>query len=248
MQKIGLVTAIIIWLLLAGKIITEKIEKESTIVEAFLLQDFEAESGNVSAFGEYGVTHLTEEEKEAILVRLANSIGITDGFEITDDKKEETSEKILHKIGENADTTIKVITTTEDMGFYYHTIQYVKIDICFNNTINYVDSYRKLLSDVCEAEGIDANVTMNLSGRVPGILNYSEKNKLANELLKELDAEVVTESRSNDLFTVYAYSENIADNVICAGKKVNVNISESYDEKENMTIIYLSTPINNLDY
>lgn len=248
MQKIGLVTAVIIWLLLAGKLINDKLNEGSGIVEAFSSQSFVTVEGDVSAFGEYGVTHLTEEEKEALLVRLANSLGIDSDYEISSVEKEETTEKILRKLGKNADTTIKVITVAEDMGYFYQTTQYVKVDIDFGNKINCVTAYRNLVEDVLKADGIDGDVTINLRGKIAGTLNYSEKNEIANELLKELDAKVVSENRGNDLFTVYAYSENVSGSVICGGEKVNVNISEDYNELENMTTIYLSTPLNNLDY
>ncbi len=248
MQKIGLVTAVIIWLLLAGKLINDKLDTGSDVIEAFSSQSFVTMEGDVSAFGEYGVTYLTEEEKEALLVRIANSLGIDSGYEISSVEKEETTEKILMKLGKNADTTIKVITVSEDMGYFYQTTQYVKVDIDFGNKINSVTAYRNLVEDVLKADGIDGNVTINLRGNIAGTLNYSEKNKIANALLKELNATVVSENRGNDIFTIYAYSENVSGSVICGGKKVNVNISEDYNEAENMTTIYLSTPLNNLDY
>lgn len=248
MQKIGMVTAVIIWFLLAGKLIMDKIEVERNIVEAFSSQSFTAMEGEISAFGEYGITYLTDEEKESILISIANSLGINSGYEIFDEEKDKTTEKILRKIGKNADTTIKVVTVTDDMDYYYQSKQYVSLSIDFGNRIDGVLQYRDLADEILRAEGIDAEITINLRGKIQGILNYSEKNKVANALLKELDAKVVSENRGNDLFTIYAYSENVEDSVICAGEKVNINISEDYDEIENMTTIYLSTPLNNLDY
>ena len=169
-------------------------------------------------------------------------------YEIYDIEKDKSTEKILRKIGKNADTTIKVVTVTDDMDYYYQSKQYVSLSIDFGNRIDGVLQYRDLADEILRAEGIDAEITINLRGKIQGILNYSEKNKVANALLKELDAKVVSENRGNDLFTIYAYSENVEDSVICAGEKVNINISEDYDEIENMTTIYLSTPLNNLDY
>ena len=248
MQKIGLFTAVIIWLLLAGRLINSKIEKENDIVEAFSSQRFIEMEGTISAVGEYGTTYLTEEEKETLLTEIANSIGITSGYEIVDGNNGETIEKILVKKGKNADTTIKVVTLQTDMGIYYQSDQYICVNIDLGNEIEGILNCRALIEDVFETKGIKGNVTVNLQGKMPGVLSYSEKNSITNSLLKELDAKVVSENRGNDLFTVYAYSENVKGSVICGGKKVNINISEDYSEIENMTTIYLSTPLNNLDY
>lgn len=248
MQKIGLATAVVLWILLAGKIITDKFNAESDLVEAFNAQAFVTMEGDVSAFGEYGITYLTEEEKESILINLANSLGIDGGYEIITEENNETTEKILRKNGKNADTTIKVVTKTEDMDFYYQSVQYISLKIDFKENIEGVLQYRDLVEEVLKADGVDSNVTINLRGKMQGVLNYSDKNRIANDLLEKLDAKVVSENRGNDLFTVYAFSENVSGSVMCGGKKVNINISETYDEIENMTTIYLSTPLNNLDY
>lgn len=248
MQKIGLATAVVLWILLAGKIITDKFNAESDLVEAFNAQAFVTMEGDVSAFGEYGITYLTEKEKESILINLANSLGIDGGYEIITEENNETTEKILRKNGKNADTTIKVVTKTEDMDFYYQSVQYISLKIDFKENIEGVLQYRDLVEEVLKADGVDSNVTINLRGKMQGVLNYSDKNRIANDLLEKLDAKVVSENRGNDLFTVYAFSENVSGSVMCGGKKVNINISETYDEIENMTTIYLSTPLNNLDY
>ena len=248
MQKIGLFTAVVIWILLAGRLINNKIQNESDIVEAFSSQQFVEMEGTVSALGEYGITYLSEEEKITLLENLAKSMGIKSGYEILDENNGETIEKILVKKGKNADTIIKVITIQTDMGVYYQSEQYVSVNIDLGNEIEGVLNCRDLVEDVFETKGIKGNVTVNLQGKMPGVLSYSEKNNITNTLLKELNATIVSENRGNDLFTVYAYSDNVQGSVICGGKKVNINISEDYNEIENMTTIYLSTPLNNLDY
>ena len=248
MQKIGLFTAVIIWILLAGRLINNKINNTNDIVEAFASQQFIETTGAVSALGEYGTTYLTEKEKVELLEDIAGSLGIKSDYEISDGNNEETVEKILVKKGKNADTTIKVVTIQTDMGFYYQSEQYVSINIDLGNEIEGVINCRNLVEEVFESKGIKGNVTINMQGKMPGVLNYSEKNRITNALLKKLDATIVSENRGNDLFTVYAYSDNVQGSVICGGKKVNINISEEYNEIDNMTTIYLSTPLNNLDY
>ena len=109
-------------------------------------------------------------------------------------------------------------------------------------------TYKNMVEDLFEASGIEGYVNLNLKGEMPGALNYYERNKAADELLELLDAKIVTESRENDLFTIYAYTDAVDEYVLNAGQKININIVQEYDEISNKTVIYLSTPLNNLDY
>ena len=248
MQKIGMVTAFVIWICLAAKLISDSYNEKIEPVEVFANQDFTKIEGDVTAFGELGVTHLTEEEKENILIGIAQGLGIEPDYAFSSNIGAETSEKILMKNAKSADTHIKLISVSEDKGLYIETIQYVEVRMDLHENVQCATTYRDLLESIFEAEEIDGMVSINLRGTVNGNLNYNRKNEIADALLDKMDATVVSENRGSDLFTIYAYSDLIEDSVISAGKRININISEEYDELNNVTVIYFSTPLNNLDY
>ncbi len=248
MQKAGIVTALIIWLLLAGRLISSGASENTNVAEVFNSFDLEEVNAQVTAFGEYGITHLTEDEKEKILKELAAGIGIEEPYYFEQSENGENTEKTLTKKSKNADTNIRLITRTDDYGTYYETTQYIEIDMDLKGNYACAASYKELLADIFNAQEIDGRVMINLKGSVKGALNYEEKNKLADSMLKALDADIKTENRESDLFTIYAYSDMIDESIVCAGQKVNINIAEEYDEVNNRTVIYLSTPFNNLDY
>lgn len=248
MQKIGIVTALVIWLLLAGRLISNDMSQSTNVAEVFNSFEFEEIDAQVTAFGKYGITHLTEDEKEQILRELAAGIGLEEPYYFENVENKENVEKILTKTSKNADTIIKVVTCTEYYDTYYETTHYIEILLDLKGNLNCAVSYKELIEEVLSAQEIDARVMINLQGSVEGALNYDEKNSLADGMLKALDATVQTENRGNDLFTIYAYSNMVDESVVCAGRKININIAQEYDEIANRTIIYLSTPFNNLDY
>ena len=248
MQKIGIVTAFVIWICLATKLISDNYGEKIEPAEVFANQDFEMTKGMVCAFGELGVTYLTDEEKENLVIGIAKGLGIEPDYELNDAATEKTSEKILMKNAESADTLIKLISVSEDKGLYIETTHYVEVRLDLHENIQCASSYRDLLESIFEVEEIDGTVSINLKGTIKGSLNYNRKNEIANALLEKFDATIVSENRGSDIFTIYAYSDLIEDSVISAGKKININISEEYDEVSNVTVIYYSTPLNNLDY
>lgn len=248
MQKAGLITAMVLWLIFSGRIINSNLTIKKDVVSVFTTSEFDEVKVNVSGFGEYGVTYLTDNEKMDILVKMAEGLGLEPGYAIEDNVNGQTYEKILTKKSRNADTVIKVITVLNERESYYETAQYVEVSLDFKDNIKSASSYSDLIDEIFTAESIKGNSMINVKGYINGPLNFEEKNNIADKMIKMLDADIVSQNRGSDLFTIYAYSDKIDNSVICAGQKVNINIAEEYDEINNRTIIYLSTPLNNLDY
>lgn len=88
----------------------------------------------------------------------------------------------------------------------------------------------------------------DLEGSIAGALNSNEKNELADNILKRLDAQIVAENRDSDIFTIYAYSKGVGSYITIGDSKINMNIAIGYDEEQNRTEVYLSSPVNSLDY
>ena len=248
MQKIGLITAMILWLIFSVRIINSNLNDTKDVVSVFTMSEFDKVEVNVTGFGKYGITYLTDNEKMDILVKVAEGLGLEPGYIIEDKADGKTFEKKLTKKSRNADTVIRVVTVMSEQDNYYETVQYIEVSLDFKNNIDSANSYCDLIEEIFTAEAIEGRAMINLKGYIKGALNYDEKNNIADKMIKMLDADVVSQNRESDLFTIYAYSDKIDNSVICAGQKVNINIAEEYDEINNRTIIYLSTPLNNLDY
>ena len=79
-------------------------------------------------------------------------------------------------------------------------------------------------------------------------MTLSERNNMADLLLEQIEGKVVSEHRDEELFTIYAYTKLIKDYDMRSGEPVNINIAFNYDESQNLTNVYLSTPIIREDY
>lgn len=54
--------------------------------------------------------------------------------------------------------------------------------------------------------------------------------------------------RTDDLYVIYGYDDEIDEYINVGRGKVNVCISVNYDEIEDVTCVYFSTPMNNQDF
>lgn len=220
--------------------ISDRLSETKDIVTAFESIDYVSVETVIDAYGFYGSGDISEESAKGLVLGIMGCLGI-DG---TDCQCTASSGVVTAtKNSGSGNATVRLIDENGN-GKYY-----VAVNLIINNRTDCAITYQKMVEELFDAAGIEASyINMNLRGEIAGALNYYERNHIANRFLEMLDAKVVVENRDNSLFTIYAYSDKIDRYVLSAGRKVNVNIAETYDEVKNCTIIYLSTPINNLDY
>lgn len=244
MRKAGIIIAMAVWIVTAVRLINVNVRAGEDVVTAFNTIKYDNVDTIIEAFGEYGTSYLEEEEKEAILVNLASCVGIDSNYSIQED------DGIATLSSTSAGGTVKIAlnTVTTDYVTYKSCTNYVTLNMTIKGRTDCALTYKNMIDDIFEAGKIDGYVNMSLKGELNGAVNYYERNRLADELLDTLDAKVVSENRENDLFTIYAYTDLVDEYVMSAGQKININIVQEYDSNTNKTIIYLSSPLNNLDY
>lgn len=254
MKKYGLYAAIVLWVVIAGKYLSDARQVQAVSLSGAFETSmgegaFEELNTYIEGYGEFGVCYLTSEEKEDLVWDIAGAIGLNNLCRIATEQEKDSSVTTLTKDSVNGEVVIKSITKEKrDEGSNLIATQYVYVKITAYNNVDCANDYRELLEGVFDAMGIKGNVNVNLVGSLAGLLNYDQKNTLADELLSKLDAEVVAENRGTDMFTIYAYSQGIASYITIGGSRINVNIAINYDEEKNRTNVYLASPVSSLDY
>lgn len=266
-MKKMLYAAIVLWIAVAGIYLSGRVTSRAVSISAAFtdcMSDGEWCELNtcIEGYGRFGVCYLTAQEKENLVKNIAGALGITSPCAISTEYssrgvKDGTAEgnavdimtTVLKKESINGEVLVKAITEerTNESGNYTAT-QYVYVKINAYNNIECAADYRELVEGTFDAMGIEGNVNMNLEGSIAGALNSNEKNELADNILKRLDAQIVAENRDNDIFTIYAYSKGAGSYITIGDSKINMNIAIGYDEEQNRTEVYLSSPVNSLDY
>ena len=81
-----------------------------------------------------------------------------------------------------------------------------------------------------------------------GEFDEDKCNKLTDEILEDLGAEVVVENRAKELFSVYAYAANMTRGIAIGNDEINLNIAINYNEATKQTRVYLAAPIVDMEY
>ncbi|MEG1993198.1 MAG: YwmB family TATA-box binding protein [Acetivibrio sp.] len=95
---------------------------------------------------------------------------------------------------------------------------------------------------------VEEKPSILLEKRYPGKLTLQEKEKVAADFLKAMQGKTVKEIKTEELFTIYAYSPRLHSYIVSENKKINLNMVFFYEEEKKETGFIAATPIYNEDY
>jgi len=239
---IPILLLMILWIVAASNIIYGLKDEgyRGKIVSAFSNEAYEKVTASLSYYGKYADTILADDAKVIILEHMAKSIGIN-RYQITESlDEEENNVTTLSQLSEAGDVIIKFITHDSDK-------QYIYVGININKQMDAIFTYEDILKEELDKLGMNNNtIAINLKGEIHGELNDYKKDTITDILLKKTGAKIITQHKSEELYTVYAYDKDIKECVELGDGKINVNISIEYNAQQNKTIVYYSVPFRNM--
>ena len=221
----------------------------SRVVEA--ADGFVGSSGIIESASYYGNEYLEDEKKVKILKELARQLGITDDLEQSSKRETGRETLSLSKKSAGAETVLSVVTLEEKDEFgHYSFVQYITCKIAINNSPESVCHYEKILRNYLKENELAEDVTVTFISFFDNELEGEEISAITDSLLESMNAKVVVENRTKELFSVYAYSKNIRDDetINLGVSKTNINIAANYNEGLKQTRIYIATPVLDIEY
>lgn len=236
----------ILWLFALIQLIVNYEEaKEPDIITAFTNDMYLSTLSTIKATGFYGNLYMSVEEKEMLAKTVAEELGINDVYDICTENNKTT----LTKYVDGVRTLINVVTVENHVEKAILTQkQYVTIEMEFDNSLESAVYYRDKVEKLFKDMDIGADITLSLRGDIEGELSNSEKNTISDRILENVGGQIVTENRGADMYTIYAYTDNIEDYVVYGTTKTNINIVIAYNDVRGVTEVYMATPIMNEDY
>ena len=224
-------------------------KEEEAMVTAFADNDFLSTVSTITASGSYKNIYLSESQREELLIEIAHGLGISNSLVYDSVTKDGVTTSSLVRTSSNAKTILKLITTETSLSENEIVLKHiVTAEIEFDNSLESAFYYKDILKEAFDAADISPDISIHLKGEMEGALSMTQKNVITDKIMEGCDADIVTERRSDNLFTVYAYTDKIDDYVLCGSMKTNLNVAISYDELNDITEVYMATPFMNQDY
>lgn len=193
-----------------------------------------------SAVVEYeGILLETIENEKAFLDEIINKCELT--IEDYRDEQEGEGQELL---ADTREGSLKLITQTS-AGKQE---QYLFLNLNFQEGPEKAFSVREDLDELLSPHVRTLQSSVNIIGSYSGKLTLEQRSRAADYLLEEMDAEIVSEHRDMDLFTIYGYTPHITEYQMQKNQPVNVNIAMYYDEGKDRTYIYAAVPVIGVEY
>ncbi len=244
------ILAILLWIIAIYNIIAfgRDGDAKETLVSAFNQIQLNEMSASLEAFGYYGDVYLSKGAKETFVKDIGYELGLN-YCDVVTEYNGKIATTTLTKDGKYADTKVSLVTHEENLSEnVIESHQYVMIQIDLGSNIDAAMDYQSVLKSLFEKMEIDGDVTVNLTGYRDGNSDLALRNMISDQFIEQLDAEIVAENRTKELYTIYAYTNRVEDYIEVSGKKINLNISVHYEETDDRTYYYVATPIINEDY
>lgn len=249
-KKAYMILVVLLWVATGAVLIMQfNHEDESAVAQTFNQINCNYMTSNFHANGKLDSEYLTANEQQELLEEVANDIGLNSEYEIlrtTEGGKRVVS---LEKTAQNADVTMKIITNEVEVeDNVFQAKQTFVMDLNLYKYINEIVILKKNIEQTLNNSPFNCQYTMDFEAQFPGKLSLADKNRLSKWLLDEINANSIHGSKTEDLYTLYAYTDYIGEYEIVDNKAVNVNIAFNYNEEENITKLYMATPFINNDY
>lgn len=226
-----------------------KNQDENKVISAFSRVDYSESRCTLEISSSAGSGYYLAGEREELLKSFAADLGITMGYELSEVRDGGRLETSLKKDGKNGSTTLRFVSVEDREGEHDVEVEnyfYAKLTIYQN--LDSALPYKKLMEDLLSEYRLAGRVTLELTGICDSRLDLAAKDVITDEMMKKMGAKVQEGHRTDELYTVYGYTENVKDYVLINGRRVNINIAFSYDELTGRTFIYLGCPILLNDY
>lgn len=245
MKKTGIVLVAILWVLAGVQIVRSGEPSGKERIMEVLGEVGTMEQSCIVDY--YGILDEEVENERAFLLEAVHVLGMDE----TEEKKSQRSfEEYQEADGRHVtilrepEGTLKVVTKSvgEGQGQYFMT------ELSFSeepeDTFTRRAALEKAMKDYMRASRSSVNVVGSYSGK----LTLEERDRAANDLLARMDARIVSENRTMDLYTIYGYTPYLAEYQLQEGTAVNVNIAMHYNSGEDRTYIYAAVPVIGVEY
>jgi hypothetical protein len=223
---------------------------DSNLLEAFVNTNSEVSDFELEMVADYGTDFLSESDKKDLILYVANKMGLQVGDEHFGKLSNKDSEILVEKISKSSETLIKVVSIENENDLGTNEVKhYIIVRLKLYKNLESILSYRELLENVFrDLKVSDVQTTMQLSSRYKGNISIDDKNKIADNMINNLQGKIAYANRADDLFTIYAYSGLLDEYVSSLGTKINIHVAIDYDEDTDYTNVYLGTPVINGGY
>lgn len=268
MKKIAYGLVIIVTILIVQNVFEALVPEQTvdvsatatnSVEETFEEYDVKETLCQIEGYYYYGTRYMNDVRCVELLDNIADKLGIQSAYVYDAENTEEGYVATITKEGEQFKLMIQSVTVEEPVSESVLTQRtYISIHLDIRNSIEsgyfYKDKINKVMRKICDEEleeenlESDDSIYLVIKGNLSGKISSDVQRELGGKLMKRLGADKVFDKVNEEMYSLYAYNPNMNQYISIGKDKINVNVAFGYNELENVTYVYVGSPIVNYDY
>lgn len=260
-----------------GKLVPEKSVSANVIAENSLEKVFQNNNIHkadceIEGYYYLGEKYYGESGSLELIDKIAERLGVNSEYYYDKYRTDAGSVAVMKKEGKSSELELELITTEyQESQNVIAQRNYLSVSLNIKGSLEsgyyYKNLIEKTMKEICREENIESNIDENINkdeemttsissrnlymvikGKIYGEIDKEQENKIAKGILRSFRAKEIFNGQNDEHMNVYGYTKILQDYVAIGSEKININVAFSYDEQENITYVYIGSPIVNYDY
>ncbi|MGL5753312.1 MAG: YwmB family TATA-box binding protein [Paraclostridium sp.] len=214
----------------------------NSLIESFESIDSKFKFYNLKA-NSYLNKNLSKNEMENICMDIIANLGLEEANVKWIEKNDKLQSQVYAQI-EEIDKNISIIVSNKNKKE-----SYIIVDILDNKVYKDIVDIYTIVEKTLNLYSDKVDIYTCIAGEYEKKLQIDKYSDILDKILYNMNAKEIDKIEEENLISVTAFSRKIkTDYLEYLGNKINLNIGIRYSENEEKTMIYIATPIIQLDY
>ncbi|MBC7958388.1 MAG: YwmB family TATA-box binding protein [Vallitaleaceae bacterium] len=247
-KLLAYVIVIALGLVMMRGIRLNELEGSKKFIQAFATTSFQVEATELNIWGEYMPKYMEKQEMERVVKDFASYLGITDGHEALEEKNDKRIYTLTKKAGD-ATTQIQLVETIKNIeADTYQAKNYLMVNIVLHHKYQSITYFEEKINDYFKKLKIQTTSGLTVTATKNGEISEVTAEGVMTQLVNALGGEVKAVFLEDELKSVYGYTKYFDNYITASGKKINMDLTVTYNEKEDRTYLYGAIPIITFEY
>lgn len=250
MKKIVLYISLIVVMLVAvNKIEKMVVEGEEQLITTFSDINFDMKESDINIWSEYSQSYMTKKQMIELGNSIAQKLNLKPEFNSRYIDRDLLKIYEIKKQAKYVNTVIKIAQHIEEVDNNGLRVEnYIVVNMTFNNKYDSVFYYKDKIKEIFKEMNLKPIDNLTLTSTYDGKIEKNQMKEIVNKVLHGVSGNIVDSFETEDIYSVYAYSNYIPQYIISNGDKVNIDIALTYNENENLTYLYIAVPVITIEY
>jgi len=222
------------------------IKKSNVLLAVFDKYSCDTVQGNINTIARLNKTINTQDDMQKEVERILFKLGIKNKVQVDINENDAKLEYMVTRSAKDSETIVKIESRKNENQEIKET--YLSINTILYEKIEDIGYVQTLLDNIYKGLELDYDMNITVVGRYKGKIDKKQQSEYSDKILKSMKAKKVDSFETDNIYSVYGYTGYIKDFIIQGKNKVNVNIAMRYNDYEDKTYLYISTPIITADY